>query len=87
MTADTFRTALMEATKRGLIMRRDPANPELCHVECAKCGWLKNAGFDVSIERYAAAPHGCGACEHRENLQIEAALRSEAEHRRKAARR
>ncbi len=52
------------ADARGMTITPSPADPELARIRCQACGWPHTPPdvYDVLLERYCLAPHGCHPC-------------------------
>ena len=57
-----IKRAVALAVSKSMVLIPSKDNEELAHIYCPVCGWLKEAGNDVSIERYLKSPHGCHPC-------------------------
>ena len=57
-----IKRAVMLAMDRGMVMVPSPDNEELAHIYCPACGWLRETGYDVMVEKYLVSPHGCHHC-------------------------
>ncbi len=59
--ADQFKRAAHLADDRGMTLVQCPTDAGLARIACTTCGW-PHTGFDVMLEQYARAPHGCHPC-------------------------
>ncbi len=57
-----LKRAMENANDRGMKLVQCQADAGLARIACTTCGWPHTDEFDVLIERYALAPHGCLPC-------------------------
>ncbi len=68
--ADHLKRAMENAHDRGMKLVQCRTDAGLARVACTTCGWPQHLRlgaapadeYDVLIERYALAPHGCHPC-------------------------
>lgn len=59
-----IKAAIEQADARGMTLVPSPTNPALARIRCRACGWPHTPQeiYDVLVERYLLAPHGCHPC-------------------------
>ncbi len=58
-----LKRAMQLAHDRGMKLVQCPADAGLARISCNACGWSHTDEYDVLLERYVLAPHGCNPCQ------------------------